>query len=103
MGNSAISIQNLKFYYGDQLALKDISMEIEEKSITAFIGPSGCGKSTFLRTLNRMNDLIPNTRVEGSVRIHNQDIYEKKCLSRIVTSTSGDGFPVSESISQKYL
>jgi phosphate transport system ATP-binding protein len=70
-----IGVRNLNFYYGRSLALKDISLDIPERMVTAFIGPSGCGKSTFLRTLNRMNDVIPGTRVEGEVSLDGQDIY----------------------------
>ena len=70
-----ISVRNMNFYYGSQQALFDVSLNIEEKIVTAFIGPSGCGKSTFIRTLNRMNDVIPGTRVEGNVLIDGQDIY----------------------------
>jgi phosphate transport system ATP-binding protein len=65
----------MNFYYGSQQALFDVSLDIEERIVTALIGPSGCGKSTFLRTLNRMNDVIPGTRVEGRVVIDNYDIY----------------------------
>jgi len=71
-----ISIQNLNFYYGRVQALHNISLQISERVVTAFIGPSGCGKSTFLRTLNRMNDVIPGTRAEGDVLIDGQNIYE---------------------------
>ena len=70
-----LEIQDLCLWYGNTHALKNVSMEIPEKSITAFIGPSGCGKSTFLKTLNRMNDLIPGVKITGSVKYHNQDIY----------------------------
>ena len=70
-----ISVRNMNFFYGSQQALFDVSLNIEERIVTAFIGPSGCGKSTFIRTLNRMNDVIPGTRVEGSVLIDGQDIY----------------------------
>ncbi len=70
-----IKVEHLHFHYGDFLALSDISMEIQERQITALIGPSGCGKSTFLRCLNRMNDTIPGTRVEGTVLLDGQDIY----------------------------
>lgn len=73
-----VVVNNLDFYYGESQALFDISMEIPEKRVTAFIGPSGCGKSTFLRTFNRMNDIIENTRVEGEVIINGQDIYKEK-------------------------
>jgi phosphate transport system ATP-binding protein len=68
-------IENLSFYYGTKPALMDISMLIRERQITALIGPSGCGKSTFLRCLNRMNDTIPNTRVEGRILLDGEDIY----------------------------
>jgi len=71
----AIDVQHLNFYYGTKRALEDITMAIRPNVVTAFIGPSGCGKSTFLRTLNRMNDIIAGTRVEGQVRIHGEDIY----------------------------
>lgn len=71
-----IKVENLNLYYGDFHALKNINMSIEENLITAFIGPSGCGKSTFLKTLNRMNDLIENCRIEGSVLLDGQDIYK---------------------------
>ena len=71
---SKISISDLNFFYGKAQALHGISLEIPEHRVIAFIGPSGCGKSTFLRTLNRMNDTIPNTRVEGTVLIDGQDI-----------------------------
>jgi phosphate transport system ATP-binding protein len=72
---SIIEVERLRFYYGATRALDDISVRIARNRVTAFIGPSGCGKSTFLRTLNRMNDIIPGTRVDGSVRIDGQDIY----------------------------
>lgn len=70
-----ISVRNLDFFYGSSQALYDISMDIQERVVTAFIGPSGCGKSTFIRTLNRMNDVIPGTRVKGQVMIDGHDIY----------------------------
>jgi phosphate transport system ATP-binding protein len=71
----AIDVDRLNFYYGSKRALEDITIQIQRHLVTAFIGPSGCGKSTFLRTLNRMNDIITGTRVEGSVRIEGQDVY----------------------------
>ena len=70
-----MTVQGLDLWYGDHQALHDISMNIPEKSITALIGPSGCGKSTFLKTLNRMNDLIPGVKITGDVRYRNQDIF----------------------------
>lgn len=72
-----IEIKNLDFYYDDFQALKDINMEIEENKVTALIGPSGCGKSTFIRTLNRMNDEIDGTKVEGEILLDGKDIYDK--------------------------
>ena len=71
----AFSVQNLDFYYGSSKALSDINIEIEPRKVTALIGPSGCGKSTFLRCLNRMNDTIAGTRVEGSILLNGEDIY----------------------------
>ena len=70
-----IGVSHLNFYYGKAQALDDVSLQIQECIVMAFIGPSGCGKSTFLRTLNRMNDVIPGTRVEGEVLIDGRDIY----------------------------
>jgi phosphate transport system ATP-binding protein len=70
--------KGLNFYYGTARALKEINLVIRERQITALIGPSGCGKSTFLRTLNRMNDLIPQTRTEGAVTLDGQDIYRPR-------------------------
>lgn len=70
-----ISVSNLNLYYGTNHALKNVSMDIRPNAITAFIGPSGCGKSTFLKTLNRMNDLVDNVRIEGKVLLDGEDIY----------------------------
>ena len=70
-----VTVRNLNFYYGRAQALHEISLDVPERIVMAFIGPSGCGKSTFLRTLNRMNDVIPRTRVEGEVTIDGRDIY----------------------------
>jgi len=74
---TVIDIQHLHLYYGEFHALKNISMNIREKSVTAFIGPSGCGKSTLLRTLNRMNDMIRGVRIEGRVLVKGADIYHQ--------------------------
>jgi phosphate transport system ATP-binding protein len=71
----AIEVRGLNFFYGEKRALEDISIAVQPKVVTAFIGPSGCGKSTFLRTLNRMNDIIPGIRVEGEVLLDGQNIY----------------------------
>ncbi|GHT66794.1 phosphate import ATP-binding protein PstB [Bacteroidia bacterium] len=72
-----IETKEINFYYGDFHALKNISMTMEDHTVTAFIGPSGCGKSTFLRLFNRMNELIPNTRLTGECLIDNENIYQK--------------------------
>ena len=74
--NSVISVQDLCLWYGEHQALKNVSIEIPEKSITALIGPSGCGKSTFLKTLNRMNDLIPGVKITGSVEYKGENIFD---------------------------
>ena len=73
--STIIQVENLDLYYGQNHALHGVTMDIPEHEITAFIGPSGCGKSTFLRTLNRMNDLIPSVRITGAVNYKGQDIY----------------------------
>lgn len=72
-----IETKDLNLYYGENHALKNINIKINEKAITALIGPSGCGKSTFLRTLNRMNDLIENVKIEGNVYFEGKDIYKE--------------------------
>ncbi|MDP4200614.1 MAG: phosphate ABC transporter ATP-binding protein PstB [Bacteroidota bacterium] len=72
-----VQTKNLNLFYGIKQALRDITLDIRERQVTAFIGPSGCGKSTYLRTLNRMNDLIPGVRITGEVRIDDVDIYQK--------------------------
>ncbi|WP_375260208.1 phosphate ABC transporter ATP-binding protein PstB [Citreimonas sp.] len=73
-----IAARNVDVYYGDNHAIKDVSVDIEDKQVTAFIGPSGCGKSTFLRCLNRMNDTIENCRIEGTISIDGEDIYDRR-------------------------
>ena len=75
MTEPVFSVQNLNFYYGKSKALSDISLDVLPRQVTALIGPSGCGKSTFLRCLNRMNDTISGTRVEGSITLNGKDIY----------------------------
>jgi phosphate transport system ATP-binding protein len=77
MEDLKVKVTDLSLFYGNSQALKNITMDIPEKKVTAFIGPSGCGKSTFLRTLNRMNDLIANVRIEGEVMIDGINIYDK--------------------------
>ena len=71
-----IQVRNLELFYGDNKALKNINLDIESKKVTALIGPSGCGKSTFLRTLNRMNDLIDNVKITGEITIGGKNIYK---------------------------
>lgn len=73
--NPVFTIENLNFFYGEKHALSNINMNIMPREVTALIGPSGCGKSTYLRCLNRMNDTIENTRVEGKIRLKGEDIY----------------------------
>ena len=73
-----IQVRNLNLYYGDNHALKNINIDLEENKVTAFIGPSGCGKSTFLRTINRMNDLFDNVKIEGEIFVDGEDIYKSK-------------------------
>ena len=76
--SSIISVKDLNLWYGSSQALKKINIEIEKNAITAFIGPSGCGKSTFLKTMNRMNDLVPGVRIEGKVMYGETDVYSKE-------------------------
>ena len=76
--NIKISARNVQVYYGDNHAIKDVNVEIQDKTVTAFIGPSGCGKSTFLRCINRMNDTIDVCRVKGDILIDGEDIYDNR-------------------------
>jgi len=75
--NEVFSLKNMSVHYGSNLAVADVQLPIYENDITALIGPSGCGKSTVLRSLNRMNDLIPSAKVSGEVLYHGQDMYGK--------------------------
>jgi phosphate transport system ATP-binding protein len=75
--NTVFDLNHINLYYGEFQAIKDISMKIRKNEVTAFIGPSGCGKSTFIRILNRMNDLIPSCKVDGSILYQNQNAYDK--------------------------
>lgn len=84
-----IITENLNLYYGENHALKDINMKIREGAITAFIGPSGCGKSTFLKTLNRMNDLVDCVRIEGKVCLDGEDIYDPKVDTTLLRKKMG--------------
>ncbi|MBO5301672.1 MAG: phosphate ABC transporter ATP-binding protein [Peptococcaceae bacterium] len=76
--SNIITVKDMSLWYGDHKALNNINIEIPEKSITALIGPSGCGKSTFLKTLNRMNDLIPSVKITGDIRYNDTDIFSKE-------------------------
>ena len=78
MNKPIITVNDLNLWYGQTQALKNINIEIPEKSITALIGPSGCGKSTFLKTLNRMNDLIPSVKITGEVLYNGENIFESE-------------------------
>lgn len=78
LSENILDIKKLDLWYGENHALKNVNMEIKRNAITAFIGPSGCGKSTFLKTLNRMNDLVPGVRIEGQVLLDGVDIYDPK-------------------------
>ena len=78
VNNVKISAKDVQVFYGDNHAIKDVTVEIEDKTVTAFIGPSGCGKSTFLRCINRMNDTIDVCRVRGDIRIDGENIYDQK-------------------------
>jgi len=89
MTNEKVTIENLNLFYGDFQALKNVNLTIAENEITAFIGPSGCGKSTCIKTLNRMNDLIPECRVEGMIRIEGEDIYSKECDVTLLRKRAG--------------
>ena len=87
--NTKISVENLNLYYGVHHALKDINMNIVNGKITAFIGPSGCGKSTFLKTLNRMNDLVENVKIDGKILLDGEDIYSPKVDTTLLRKKVG--------------
>ncbi len=89
MNNYKMSVKNLNLFYGENHALKDINIDINDKAITALIGPSGCGKSSFLKTLNRMNDLIDNVKITGSVTLDGEDIYQKNTDTTILRKKVG--------------
>lgn len=84
-----ISAQNLNLYYGENHALKNINLDLYENKITAFIGPSGCGKSTFLKTLNRMNDLVSNVKIEGTVLLDDENIYDPQVDTTLLRKKVG--------------
>ena len=85
LDNVKLSIKNLDLFYGDNQALKNINIDIKENKVTALIGPSGCGKSTFLRTLNRMNDLIENVTIKGKIEVDGEDIYQTEDVIKLRT------------------
>lgn len=96
-----IQARNLNLYYGEKHALKDVSLDIMENKITAFIGPSGCGKSTFLKTLNRMNDYVNNVKIEGEILLDDENIYDSRVDTTILRKKVGmvfqqpNPFPIS--------
>ena len=95
--------EGVDFFYSEFKALHGISLEFYENKVTALIGPSGCGKSTLLRCLNRMNDLIPYSRVEGKVLLDEDDIYDKSIDVVSLRSRVGYGFPETQSLSKEYI
>lgn len=98
-----LQTNRLKLYYGALRLLKGIDMQIPEKQITAFIGPSGCGKSTFLKTLNRMNDLVPGVRIEGEVLYNGRDIFSKEVDVTWLRKKIGMVFPEAEPFPHEHL
>ncbi len=84
-----ISAKNLNLYYGEKHALKNVNLDIENNKITAFIGPSGCGKSTFLKTLNRMNDYVKNVKIEGTITLDEENIYDSRVDTTVLRKKVG--------------
>ena len=84
-----VKVENLNLYYGENHALKDVSMDIQENAVTAFIGPSGCGKSTFLKTLTLMNDLVDGARIDGKVLLDVEDLYDPSVVTTILRKKVG--------------
>ena len=93
-----IEARHLNLYYGQKHALKDVSLDIKENKITAFIGPSGCGKSTFLKTLNRMNDYVDNVKIEGDVILDGEDIYDSRVDTTLLRKKVGIVFQNPETM-----
>ena len=96
--NDIITVKDLRLWYGQTQALKGVSMDIPEKSITALIGPSGCGKSTFLKTLDRMNDLVPGVRIEGEA-----EYLRPAGRRQRAAAADRHGFPEAESLPHEHL
>lgn len=89
MSSDKICVHGLNLYYGQNHALKDVNMQIKEGAVTAFIGPSGCGKSTFLKTLNRMNDLVDNVKITGEILLDGENIYDPKVNTALLRKKIG--------------
>ena len=89
MSSDKICVHGLDLYYGQNHALKDVNMQIKEDAVTAFIGPSGCGKSTFLKTLNRMNDLVDNVKITGEILLDGENIYDPKVNTALLRKKIG--------------
>ena len=98
-----MKIRDLNLWYGDFQGLKNINMDIYENQVIAFIGPSGSGKSTFIKTLNRMNDLVEGARIEGTIEYNGKNIYEKDVNVNTLRKKNWNGVPTTESISKEYL
>ena len=93
-----ITVKDFNFFYGEAHVLHGIDLEIPEQQVTALIGPSGCGKSTFLRSINRMNDIIPEAHGEGTIEIDGKDIYAPRDRRRRAAAPRRDGLPEVESV-----
>lgn len=98
-----IEVNKLNLYYGENHALKDVDMVIPEGKITAFIGPSGCGKSTFLKTLNRMNDLVEGCRIEGEILLDGEDVYSPKVDTTLLRKKGRYGFSAAQPLPYEHL
>ena len=93
-------VDDISVYYGAKRAIRNVTLDLHKHEITALIGPSGCGKSTFIRCLNRMNDLIPSARVEGSIRYHGEDLYDEQDRPRAGAQADRDGVPEAQPVPQ---
>ena len=96
-------VSNMDLYYGSFHALKNININIPEREITAFIGPSGCGKSTFLKSLNRMNDLVEGCRISGDIKLDGVDIYKDKMDVNAPAQAGGHGVPEAQPLPHVHL